>query len=354
MRKIRLLAISAAVLLSGCYTDEVGLINIEVQDDLTTNVQIVVSPPDPVDSEETSGETEEVPEIKSDEVPETGEGWQQRQERETAEAEAEAERKRQYFEDTKGEFESCGFAAQKNLRYDEAGVSGSQSFSSRIDLEQAFSCLSYVTEQSPPIELNYPRKTENLFQTKYELQLGVKNPNFIFGYDGFWGTQKPVEEIRITLPGKIVGTEARNQSFNVSFNQRERELGIITLNVEEVDNEDSDDAEVARALLDELDIDARGFDYTRLNSEDEYEVQLAGEELIETIESQIGIDIDNDSEAFAEYVARKIPPYTTIVINSSQSKIDIGLTTAVVLGVLPFFISFLVFLYKKKNSQAKK
>jgi hypothetical protein len=125
-----LLIAASIILLSGC-NDEVDLINIEVKDDLSTNVQIVVSPID-VNSDSTSSPDVNTPTVDREKI------------------------KEEYFQKTKKEFESCDFEVQKNLRYDEAGVSGSQSFSSRTDLEQAFSCLSYVTGQNPPIELNNP------------------------------------------------------------------------------------------------------------------------------------------------------------------------------------------------------
>jgi hypothetical protein len=316
-----LLIAASIILLSGC-NDEVDLINIEVKDDLSTNVQIVVSPID-VNSDSTSSPDVNTPTVDREKI------------------------KEEYFQKTKKEFESCDFEVQKNLRYDEAGVSGSQSFSSRTDLEQAFSCLSYVTGQNPPIELNYPTKSENLFQTNYELQIGVQNPDVFFGYDFLFDT-KPVKDIRITLPGRIVDASTRNQTSNVLFNRAETESGIITFSIEEIEFAGSDDERI-KQFLEQLDIDISGFDYKRLVSQNQDEVNQANQELALLVKEQIGIDIFNNPEAASEYVKTKIPPYTTIVINSRQSKIDINVVVTVALGILPFFISFLVFLYKKKK-----
>jgi hypothetical protein len=319
-RKYLLIAASI-ILLSGC-NDEVDLINIEVKDDLSTNVQIVVSPID-TNSDSASSPDVNTPTVDREKV------------------------KEEYFQKTKEEFESCGFDVRKNLRYDEAGVSGSQSFSSRTNLEQAFSCLSYVTGQIPPIELNYPTKRENLFQTNYELQIGVQNPDVFFGYDFLFDT-KPVKEIRITLPGRIINTSTRNQTSNVLFNQAETDSGAITFSVEEVKSTDSND-ERMKEFLEQLDIHISGFDYKRLVSQNQDEVNQANQELALLIKEQIGIDIFNNPEAASEYVKTKIPPYTTIVINSRQSKIDINIVVTVAVAILPFFIGFLVFLYKKKK-----
>jgi hypothetical protein len=134
----------------------------------------------------------------------------------------------------------------------------------------------------------------------------------------------------------------------VLFNRAETESGIITFSIEEIEFAGSDDERI-KQFLEQLDIDISGFDYKRLVSQNQDEVNQANQELALLVKEQIGIDIFNNPEAASEYVKTKIPPYTTIVINSRQSKIDINVVVTVALGILPFFISFLVFLYKKKK-----
>lgn len=207
------LALISIVLLSGC-NDEIHLINIEVKDDLSTNLQIVISPSEPFPGSTTNSK-------KS--------------------LEEEKEEEKKYFEKNKKEFESCGFKVVKNLTYDSAGVSGSKSFSSRVDIEQAFSCLKQITGETPPIKVSYPTKTENLFQTNYEIELSVRNPNSIFAYSMYLSRSSNdlikmyeyligvylVKEIRVTLPGRIVNENTENEYINLVFNKKQIKSGII-------------------------------------------------------------------------------------------------------------------------------
>ena len=317
--------------LTGCNNDEVDLINIEVKDDLSTSVQIVVSPVDTNEEDNDFTLTEE-------------------------ERKEEEERQAEYFSTKQKEFESCGFTARRNLRYDEDGVSGSQSFSSRTELEESFSCLSFVTSQVSPIDLNYPSKAENILQEKYQLRLGVQNPNVLFGYGGFLGNPKPVKEIRVSLPGRIGDISTEDQSSDLVLNKSESESGILEISIDGVDIPDSgmESARRLKIFFDKLEIDTADFDYNRLYSEstDEFNAE-ALDELFERFTLHTGIDYE-DSEAFNAYVNQRIPLYTVIVINSTKSKIDTGTAVTIFLGLFPFAIGFLVFLYKNRNKKLKR
>lgn len=322
---IILLAISA-----GCYRDDVDLINIEVKEDLATVVQIVVSPVNKVESEE-----------------DPYQGF--------SSGEAEQREKEEYFLEKKDEFESCGFTARRNLRYDESGVSGSQTFSSRTELEEAFSCLSFVTSQQSPIELTYPSKTENLLQENYQLRVGFENPNIAFGYGSFLGNRKPVNEIRVSLPGRIDGFYIENKSSNLIVNESQSDSGVLTINIDGVDVSKESNDRIAQSLFDQLDIDTSGFDFSRLDklNRSDDEVQKAEQELFTMFEEQTGIVFDAESEELASYIEARIPFYSFLVVKSSASKIDTGTAVTLFLGLLPFVIGFPVFLYNNRKKKSK-
>lgn len=323
-----LLALIFVILLSGC-TDKIHLINIEVKDNLSTTVQIVISPSDSYSGSTTNSETNS--------------------------------EKEEYFQKNKKEFESCGFKVEKNLRYDDAGVSGSKSFSSRIDIEQAFSCLKNANQEFAPIKVSYPTKTENLFQTNYELELSVINPDIIFALSLNSSNQDNgllkmyeyltdiflVKEIRVTLPGRIVNENTKNEYINIIFNKKQTNSGIIH-SVKKIKSTDSEDIGIKR-VFEQLDIDTRGFDYKRLISENKDEASQAYQELAFIFKNQKGIDIINNQEELSKYIRDEIPTYTTIVINSSKSKININQVITVTLGILPFIIGFVVFLYNSNK-----
>lgn len=327
------LAFISIILLTGCE-DEIHLINIDVKDDLSTNVQIVISPSEPLPGSTTNS-------------------------KKTFE-EKEKEEK-EYFEKNKKEFESCGFKVLKNLKYDRAGISGSKSFSSRVDIEQAFSCLKQITGDTPPIKVSYPTKTENLFQTNYEVELSVRNPDSIFALSMYLSRNSNdlikmyeyligvylVKEIRVTLPGRVVNESTKNEYVNLVFNKTQIKSGIIH-SVEKTKSTNNENIVIKR-VFEQLDIDTRGFEHKKLISENKDEVRLAYQELALLFKEQKGIDIMNETEKLSEYIDNQIPKYTTIIINSNKSKINISLVTQISLGVLPFIIGYIVFLYNSNK-----
>jgi hypothetical protein len=303
------------MLLFGCQPREVDLVRVEVDEDLSTNVQIVLS-------------------LAGDYNPPL--------------SEEEKKDSEKFFKQNKREFESCGFDVKRNLKYDITGISGSQEFNSITQFESSINCLSSVTDIESPIQLFYPTKKEGFFMDKYKFKMNIQNPNVLTGYSPLFGfsSDKPLNEVRVSLPGKIVSATQKNQLFGLNIHKIISTSGVITFNVKYTA---PNEKKRWKEFFDRLEVE--NINIERIVSGNQQEIEEEYEKILSKLENKTGIEFQKNPEKFFEYVETKIPFYTTLVITSTQSNINLNDGLTIVSIFLPFIISFIVFLYSKRTQQ---
>lgn len=311
IRYTRILAVTASLLLSSCY--EVDLLSVDVKEDLSSDLQIVISP--------SGNDTERTEEEKEN-----------------------------FFKEAKEELENCGFTVTKNLRYDSAGVSGIQSFSSRTRFNQSVDCLSYLGGDSRAFYMNYPTKGESMFETTYNLRIGLANKSSMD--DGI--SNQPVRRIQVSLPGdiknpkfsstpsdaNIIGTEVTSKVVDLEV-QGWEDKTLWTMNEEDWENLERGMIEYYTEL---------GLDLSNVDIQDSEAIDRAFEE-------QLGISTEEEME---QLVNSKFPPeeyeagptHTHVDITSAQSKIGVDTTLAAIFGFISLIGSVVLFL-KKRNKKGK-
>jgi hypothetical protein len=313
-----LLITGTVLLLSGCV--EIDLLSIEVNEDLSSNVQIVVSPPGT--AEERSQKKEELSQT---------------------EEELSLPAEEPFLDKATEEFEKCGFEVLQNLRYDSEGVSGSQSFYSRTDFERAMNCLSYFSGQEPLVQVAYPTKSENLSRSTYKLRVDVKNADL---YTVYSDTDQLVKEVQVSLPGKIVRTKIENQ-IPLSLLSAETTSELAIFQIKKLGT-----AESVKETYELLGVDLSNVDALDIDLSNQEESGKFFEEVSRALQEQLDPEIYQDTESFSEYYASKVKPYTTIVIESTKSKIGIDTTTTIILGALPILGSVIVFFYSRGKKKS--
>lgn len=289
------LLLGLALLVSGCY--DVDLLNIELKEDLSSNVTFIVSP---------LGS----PEIRKD--------WTQQQ-------------KDDFTKGISQEFEKCSFKVQQNLKYDLDGISGSQSFSALAELEQAINCLSFTGSQIAPIQIRLPEKLENLFQNTYKFQIDLRSPHMLAASGGYRELLQPLNELRISMPGKIVEVNIKNESPTLRITKTSALPQSASFRVSKLDLKGKDLVNYYRLI---------GFDSSGVDIKNLQETQKA-------FENQTGVDV-NDSKVLQAYIDSKIPPFTSIIINSNKAKVDIAIVVAIVGAILTAIATIIpVFISKK-------
>ncbi|MBW4694625.1 MAG: hypothetical protein KME27_22985 [Lyngbya sp. HA4199-MV5] len=288
-----LLLLGLALLVSGCY--DVDLLNIELKEDLSSNVTFIVSP------------------LGS---PEARKDWTQQQ-------------KDDFTKGISQEFEKCSFKVQRNLKYDSDGISGSQSFSALAELEQAINCLSFTGSQIAPIQIKLPEKLENLFQNTYKFQIDLRSPHMLAASGGYRELLQPLNELRILMPGKIAEVSIKNESPTVRITRTSNSSQSASFQVSRLNLKGKDLVNYYKLI---------GFDSSGVDVENLQETQKA-------FEKQTGVDV-NDSKMLHAYIDSKIPPFTSIIISSNKAKVDIAIVVAIVGAILtaiatiiPTFIS---------------
>jgi len=284
------------LLLTGCY--DVDLLSIELKEDLSSGVTFVISP----------FATEEI---------RTKQDWSQ-------------SNSDSFFETIKQEFGKCGFAIQRNYRYDADGVSGSRNFSSLAELEQAVNCLSVTGSQSSPIQIKSPSKSEELLQNSYKLQVDLRSPHLLA--DSFLkNALQPLKELKILMPGKIDSISIENPSPTLSVKKSNTSPQTASFKVEQINLR----GEALTNYFKRLKFDSSG---VNLNSI---------EELKKAFQEQTAVNPNNFNE-MQKYVDSKIPPFTSITLISSKPKVDIGIIVAIVIGLLTVIATVLPSFINKK------
>jgi hypothetical protein len=278
--------ISYALLLSSCV--EVDLLSIEVKEDLSSNVNFVVSPPG------------------------TERTWGQ-------------QTKDSFSKHVNSAFEKCGFKTQSNLKYDTEGISANQVFSSVSELDQSINCLINTSDKDAPFRISVPAKSDNLIETTYKLKIDVRNPDLIFDKGG-----SVPKRIQVFLPGKMLDSNIENQVSTLKIRNSEATYQSIAFEINPAKLLDSEDYLYKTTGIKLSDISPQN-----------------DEGLKEAFQKKTGLDPDN-WKANRKFFEGRIPAYSTITVNSKKSKISIELLVAFGIGLLTAVVTLIpVFISKK-------